>query len=70
MSDLEVVLAAARHDLTTVNGVRCCDIESCGRETWQEDTTGTIRLIDAAIEKFCRPAATERQNPVEESGGV
>jgi carbonic anhydrase/acetyltransferase-like protein (isoleucine patch superfamily) len=61
MSDLQVALETARHDLSVINGKRRCDIEQCERETWREDTSDTIKLLDAAIESFCRPAATERQ---------
>jgi hypothetical protein len=69
MSDLEVTLTAALHELVCIGGLYLCDpgdaqcphCQKCERGSWQEDNVDVIHLINAAIEKFCRPAATERQ---------
>jgi hypothetical protein len=64
MSDLEVALETARYELIVQNGLRVCDPAQCSDCKWPThdiDTGEIINLINAAIEKFCRSAATERQ---------
>jgi hypothetical protein len=71
MSDLQVVLETARHELVCADNLYCCDrvekcphCENCKRGSWILDTTKSIQLIDAAIKRFCRPSGIERQKEI------
>jgi hypothetical protein len=62
MSDLEVTLETALYELVCVNGLIVTDLRDVPpspETTWDIDVTEVIQLLNAAIEKFCRPAATE-----------
>jgi hypothetical protein len=49
MSDIEIALESALHDLTVIHGTRHCDCVTCPRETWVEDVHFTIKQLSAAI---------------------